>query len=328
MNTLPASEKAPLDEFGIIERFLKHQPVRRDDVVLGIGDDAAVVKPAPGRDLVVTTDVLVNGIHFPESTEPAAIGHKALAVNLSDVAAMGAEPAWATLDLTLESVDERWLEEFCSGFFALADQFHVQLIGGDMARGPLSVAVQLTGIVDEAGCLTRSGARMNDYIYVSGTLGDAALGLRVLGDMIVVPEPDRTFFLDRLNRPSPRVALGRAISSYATAAIDISDGLAADLGHVCERSGVGAVVDVAKLPVSDGYRRCLSQVGWEPAVGFGDDYELCFTVSPDDADRVEQIVAGSNDVVTRIGRISSDGIQWMYGDQPFSIHEQGHRHFR
>lgn len=317
-----------MDEFGIIDRYFKRQRVRRDDVPLGIGDDGAVIKPAVDRQLVVTTDVLVNGVHFPEDTEPGAVGHKALAVNLSDVAAMGAEPAWATMGLTLETVDEAWLEAFCSGFFALAGEFDVQLIGGDVTRGPLCVAVQMIGIVGDAGYLTRRGARENDVIYVSGTLGDAALGLQSMGGMMVAPEPDRDYFATRLQRPSPRIALARAIAPYATAAIDVSDGLAADLGHICEASGVGAVVDVARLPISDGYRRCLSQVGWEPAVSFGDDYELCFTVCADDAPVVEEIGARLQPGITRIGRITGDAIRWMYGDKPYSIHEQGYQHFQ
>lgn len=317
-----------MDEFGIIDRFFKRQRLHRDDVPLGIGDDAAVITPAAGRELVVTTDVLVNGVHFPEDTEPGAVGHKALAVNLSDVAAMGAEPAWATMGLTLETVDEAWLEAFSTAFLALAGEHGVQLVGGDVTRGPMTVAVQVIGVVGESGYLTRRGARENDLIYASGTLGDAALGLQSMGGMVVASEPDRAHFKERLERPSPRIALARAIAPYASAAIDISDGLAADLGHICAASGVGAVVDVASLPVSDAYRRCLPQVGWEPAVTFGDDYELCFTVSADDAHLVEQIGAGLQPGITRIGRVTGDTIQWMYGDKPYSIREQGYQHFR
>lgn len=317
-----------MDEFGLIDRYFKRQGVRRDDVSLGIGDDAAVIRPAAGRELVVTTDVLVGGVHFPEDTPPEAVGHKALAVNLSDIAAMGAEPAWATMGLTLENADEAWLDSFCAGFFSLAGAFGVQLVGGDVTRGPLSIAVQVMGMSGEAGCLTRAGAREDDLIYVSGTLGDAALGLQAMGDMLVVPGPDRDYFIHRLQRPAPRVALGRAIAAYATAAIDVSDGLAADLGHVCAASGVGAVVDVAALPISGAYRRCLPRAGWEPAVSFGDDYELCFTVAPGDAHRVEEIGAASEPGITRIGRIAGGTIQWMQGDQPYSVNGPGYQHFR
>lgn len=317
-----------MDELSVIDMLFKRQDVRRDDVPLGIGDDGAIVRPAAGRDLVVTTDVLVEGVHFPESTEPAAIGHKSLAVNLSDIAAMGAVPAWATLCLTMPRADEQWLEAFCFGFFALAGRYDVQLVGGDVASGPLSIAVQLIGAAGDAGCLSRGGARDNDLIYVSGTLGDAALGLQVVSDMLVVPEPDRSYLVGRLNRPSPRVELGLAIASYATAAIDISDGLASDLAHICERSSAGAVVDVRRLPISDQYRRCLPKVGWEPVMTFGDDYELCFTVSPDDAAAVERLGFETDLPLTAIGHITGGALQWMYGDEPFSIHQQGYRHFR
>lgn len=316
-----------MDEFALIDTFFKRQSVRRADVVLGIGDDAAVVRPQ-ARELVVTTDVLVGGVHFPESTEPGAVGHKSLAVNLSDVASMGATPLWATMCLTLPEASEDWLREFGSGFFELADRYEVQLIGGDTASGPLSIAVQLIGAVGDSTCLSRAGAAENDLIYVSGTLGDAALGLQVVNGAVAAPEPDRSYFLQRLNRPSPRVELGRAIASHASAAIDISDGLAADLGHICERSGVGAVVDVSRVPLSDGYRRCLSRVGWGPATSFGDDYELCFTVAPDRASLVEGLAGGLGVPITRIGRVGGDGIKWTDGERPYSIHDQGYRHFR
>lgn len=317
-----------MDEFALIDRFFKQKGVRRDDVTLGIGDDAAVVRPEAGHELAITTDVLVQGVHFPEATEPAAVGHKALAVNLSDIAAMGAAPAWATLGLTLQGSDEKWLESFCSGFFSLAEKFEVQLVGGDVTRGALTIAVQVTGIGHDAGWLTRSGARVGDDIYVSGTLGDAALGLQVHTNALTAAEADRVFFLNRLERPTPRVALGRAIAGYATAAIDISDGLVADLGHVCQCSGVGALVDVARLPISESYRKYFSSVGWEPAIGFGDDYELCFTASPENASQIEQLGAQSECSVTRIGRIETGALRWVHEGQPFSVHDQGYRHFR
>ncbi len=317
-----------MDEFALIEILVEHQAVHRGDVVLGIGDDAAVVRPEDGRELVVTTDVLVNGVHFPESTEPAAVGYKSLAVSLSDVAAMGATPLWATLCLTMPDANEVWIKEFGTGFFELAAEHGVQLIGGDTASGPLSIAVQVTGAVGDAGYLSRDGAGEDDLIYVSGTLGDAALGLQVVSGALSVSESDGSYFVDRLNRPSPRVALGRAVLSCASAAIDISDGLVADLGHICRRSGVGAVVDVSRVPLSDGYRRCLPRVGWQPATGFGDDYELCFTVPPDRAPTVERVGTELGLSVTCIGHITRHDLKWTYGEQPFPIHEQGYQHFR
>jgi len=317
-----------MDEFGIIDHYFRNQRVKRRDVALGIGDDAAVVRPPAGRDLVTTTDVLVNGVHFPEDTPADAVGHKALAVNLSDVAAMGAEPAWVTLGLTLDDVDESWLESFCAGFFALADRFEVALVGGDLTRGPLTIAVQVIGFCHAPGWLQRGGARRDDLIYVSGTLGDAALGLQAGGGMVAATAADRAVFEARLRRPEPRVALGRAVVAHASAAIDISDGLAADLGHICEASGVGAEVDVDSVPLSDAYRRCLSQVGLEPALTFGDDYELCFTVPAMAAERVERAAADAGTDVTCIGHMTGNDINWMRGGKPHSIHGQGYQHFR
>jgi len=317
-----------LDEFAIIDRFFAGHGIRRRDVSLSIGDDAAVVSAAPGRQWVVTVDVLNSGVHFPPRTDPAAVGHKALAVNLSDVAAMGATPAWATMGLTLPEPDEDWLDAFSSGFFALADRFNVELIGGDVTRGPLSTAVQVIGEVGSEGYLTRSGARDGDIIYVSGTLGDAAIGLRVADGTLVPPDDDAAYFLDRLNRPWPRIELGRVIAGLAHAAIDLSDGLASDLRHICERSGVGAAVDVDRLPLSHQLRRCSADIDWETVVTFGDDYELCFTVPRANAARVEQRARELGVSISPIGRVSGNELIWMYEGEPFDFDEQGYQHFR
>lgn len=318
---------APMDEFTVIDRFFKNQRVHRDDVPLGIGDDAAWIQGPAGGGLVVTTDVLVAGVHFPDDTAPADVGHKALAVNLSDIAAMGAAPAWATLALTLPGVDEPWLESFASGFFELATRYDVQLVGGDTTRGPLSIAVQLIGLVGDAGCLTRGGASEGDLVYVSGTLGDAGLGLRIIRGALEAPLSDTAFLLHRLNRPTPRVELGRALAGIATAAIDVSDGLAADLEHLCVRSAAGAVVEIADVPLSGAYRRLLPEVGWESALSFGDDYELCFTVAPGDASTVEQLGRDHEVPVTHIGRITGDAVKWLSQGRPFSPHGHGYQHF-
>jgi len=318
---------APMDEFTVIDRFFKNQRVRRDDVPLGIGDDAAWVQSPAGGGLVVTTDVLVAGVHFPDDTPPGDVGHKALAANLSDIAAMGAAPAWATLALTLPGVDEDWLGSFASGFFELATRYDVQLVGGDTTRGPLSIAVQLIGLVGDAGCLTRGGASEGDLIYVSGTLGDAGLGLRIIRGALEAPVSDAVFLQHRLNRPTPRVGLGRSLAGLATAAIDVSDGLAADLGHLCARSAAGAGVDIADVPLSGAYRRLLPEVGWEPALSFGDDYELCFTVAPGEAPTVEQLGREHEVPVTRIGRITGDAVKWVKEGKPFSPHGHGYQHF-
>lgn len=316
-----------MDEFGIIERFFRRQRVRRADVTLGIGDDAAIVRPPAGRELVVTTDVLVNGVHFPEDTDAGDVGYKSLAVNLSDIAAMGASPAWATLGLTLPEADADWLEGFAAGLFEAAEAFDVQLVGGDVTSGPLCIAVQLIGIVDDAGPLTRAGARDGDLVYVSGTLGDAALGLRVVQGMLDVPAADAELFRRRLHRPTPRVALGRALAGLASAAIDISDGLAADLGHLCECSGAGSVVDVADLPLSESYQRILDEVGPGPALSFGDDYELCFTAPPDRARDVDRVGKELGLTLTRVGQITGSAVVWLNNGESFPIGEHGFQHF-
>lgn len=317
-----------MDEVGIIDRFFARRGMRRRDVPLGIGDDAAVVRAAAGQEWVVAMDVLNNGVHFPESTDPVSVGHKALAVNLSDVAAMGATPAWTTLGLTLPDVDEQWLAGFSEGFLELADRFDVQLIGGDTTRGPLSLAVQVIGEVGHAGYLRRGGARPGDVIYVSGSLGDAALGLQVANGTHDLPTEDAAYFLARLNRPSPRVELGCALAGRASAAIDISDGLAADLGHLCRASGIGATVNVEQVPLSAPLRRCLSTAGWAAVLAFGDDYELCFTVSPDSTSHVERLASALGESIAPIGRMGGDQLEWRHRGEVFSLDEQGYRHFR
>jgi len=227
---------------------------------------------------VATTDNLVEGVHFTPDTDPAAIGHKALAVNLSDLAAMGAEPAWFQLNLTLPRPDPAWLEKFCAGLFALASAHRVQLIGGNTTRGPLNVAIEAHGFVPEGEALRRAGARPGDSVYVTGELGDAALALRHRLGVQALPPSDFEAIRERLDRPTPRVREGKLLRRFASSAIDISDGLVADLGHVLEASGVGALLVRDRLPLSATYRTHLAATGWDPALAAGDDYELCFTV--------------------------------------------------
>ena len=230
-------------EFDLIAR-IRARVATRADVVLGIGDDAALLAPPPGRQLVVTADTLNEGVHFPRGTSPADVGWKALAVNLSDLASMGAEPAWCTLSLSLPQSDPAWIEGFLDGFLDLAGQHGIALVGGDTTRGPLSIAVTAMGLVEPGRALRRDGARVGDEVWVTGTLGDAAGGLALL-DREPVPA-----LRARLDRPTPRVATGRALAGIATACVDVSDGLLADLGHVCARSHVAARIDVDALPAS------------------------------------------------------------------------------
>ncbi len=268
-------------EFKLIEHYFVRpaHAQRNRGVVLGIGDDAALLSVPAGQELAVSVDTLVAGIHFPEHTAPADIGHKALAVNLSDMAAMGAEPRWATLALTLPEVDAAWLEGFSAGFFALAERYNVTLVGGDTTRGPLSITVQMHGLVPQGQALRRAGARPGDLIYVTGELGDAGLALRSLQGEIRLSPEYAAYSLARLNRPEPRIAAGLALRGIAHAAIDISDGLAADLGHILTASKVGATLHLERLPLSAGVASAVKKTGdWSLPLSAGDDYELCFTV--------------------------------------------------
>lgn len=276
-------------EHEIVELLKGNAGARRDDVTLGIGDDAAVVRPTPGEDLVLCTDTSVAGVHFPLDTDPEAVGYKALAVNLSDLAAMGAQPCWALLALTLPAADDNWLSAFARGFHALAEEFDVQLVGGDLCRGPLAINVQLAGSVPAGRAITRQGARPGDRLYVSGPLGDAALALRLLRAGAHVPKPLR----NRLDRPQPQVALGSSLRGRATAAIDISDGLLIDVGRLTAASGVGATLWLDALPASESFRE-HGGVAAQQLAG-GDDYELLFTAPADVAAEEGWIAIGCID---------------------------------
>jgi thiamine-monophosphate kinase len=297
------------------------------DVVLGIGDDAALLRVPAGHELVVTADTLNEGVHFPAAAAPTDIGWKALAANLSDLASMGARPAWCTLSLSLPRADPAWLEEFLDGFLELAAAHGIILAGGDTTRGPLSIAVTAMGLVESGAALRRDRARVGDDVWVTGTLGDAAASL-VLGGHLPAPGGSvpavsatvAAWLEGRLARPLPRVGAGRALLGLAHACVDVSDGLLADLGHICERSAVGAEVAIASLPSSAALHAAF---GAECAVlqaGGGDDYELCFTASPAlretvalaleqvgvEATRVGRIVAGSS-----VRALDADGAPWQ-----------------
>ena len=297
-------------EFDLIELIRKRCAIAREDVRLGIGDDAALLATPPGQLLAVSTDTLIGGVHFPVQTHACDIGWKALAVNLSDLAAMGATPAWATLSLTLPQADTRWVGEFADGFAALAGEYQLALVGGDTTQGPLSMTVTVHGFVPEGAALLRSGARVGDAVFVTGTLGDAAAGLRCLdkndGDAAALTG-HREALIERLNRPTPRVAQGLTLRGRASACVDVSDGLLADLGHICAASGVGAEIDVAELP---GSPALLALFDVEARQRFqlagGDDYELCFNATPRDAATLLQDLARSGCAATRIGRVVAD----------------------
>ncbi len=279
-----------MNEFELIRTYFARPAPARDDVRLGVGDDAAVLAPPPGQELVVTSDILVSGVHFLPDADPAALGHKALAVNLSDLAAMGAEPAWFLLNLALPAADEDWLAGFSKGLFALAERYRVQLVGGDTSRAPQTViAIEAHGFVPPGAALTRAGARPGDRIFVTGPLGDAGLALRQrLGKLKLTP-PELAAAAERLDRPQPQVEAGLALRGIASAAIDISDGLVADLGHILERSRVGARIELARLPLSVIYRAHIRKLRWDVALANGDDYELCFTVPPANLSALEAL---------------------------------------
>jgi thiamine-monophosphate kinase len=268
-----------------------------------VGDDAALLMPPAGEVLAATVDTLVAGRHFPETTLPAAIAHKALAVNLSDLAAMGATPRWFLLALTLPEATDAFLSEFAAALFALADAAGIALVGGDTTRGPLAISITALGSVPPALALRRSGARPGDGIYVSGTVGDAGLGLREAltpGEAGLSAE-QAAHVRRRLDYPQPRLALGTALRGTATACLDISDGLAQDLGHILEASGVGAELDLQALPLSPALRTLPEHQAWQLALAAGDDYELCFTASPG----LSLQALPGNVPVTRIGTVTA-----------------------
>ena len=296
-------------------------------MVEGIGDDAALLRPPHDQQLAVTTDLLVSGVHFFPDVDPESLGHKALAVNLSDLAAMGAEPAWFLLNLTLPEADTRWLERFCQGMFRLAREYNVQLVGGDTSRGPLAIAIEAHGFVPPSMTLRRSGAKAGDQIYVTGTLGDAALALQHRLGKLRLPERDLAAVAERLDRPTPRVREGMALRRIARGAIDISDGLVADLGHILERSQVGARVFLDRIPVSPRCRSHLRQAGWETVLAGGDDYELCFTVPRENIVALEKLQFSCG--FQCIGGIEQEpGLRIMdESGRPYHPQETGHDHF-
>lgn len=315
-----------MSEFDLIRRHLTGLGAGRDDVLLDVGDDCAVLHVPAGRELAVGIDTLVAGVHFLPDCDPAALGWKALAVNLSDLAAVGAEPAWATLAITLPDADEAWLAAFARGFGELAAAEDVRLVGGDVTRGPLTITVQAHGLVPSGHVLRRSGARPGDLICVSGAIGDAGLALKHL----LAGEPVDDYLRRRLERPTPRVALGEVLRDLATSAVDLSDGLLADLGHVLAASGCAARVELERLPLTDQVAAAVCEHGeWSLPLTSGDDYELCFTLPRATAGQLPVLAAAAGCPLTTIGEIEAGaGLRCVRADgSVWTAPGQGYDHF-
>ena len=329
-----------MGEFDLIARFFKRPAAATASAastVLGIGDDCALLQPAPGMQLAISSDMLVEGRHFLSTVDPYKLGHKALAVNLSDLAACGAKPLAFTLALSLPRADAAWLEPFSSGLLALADAHGCALVGGDTTQGPLNICITVFGEVPPGQALLRSGARAGDDLYVSGTLGDARLALEVFRGTLAVPGDVFTAARARMEQPTPRVARGTALRGVATAAIDISDGLVGDLGHILRASGVGASINtaiamqlIAACAHPVGARALLdAEKQLEFVLAGGDDYELAFTAPADQRDAVAAAAQASATPVTRIGQIEvAPGLRLVDGQgQPVTRHFASFDHF-
>jgi len=318
-----------MKEFELIRHYFTEQIVKRKDVHLGIGDDCALVTPPERQHIAVTTDTLVAGVHFPLTTSARAIGHKSIAVNLSDLAAMGAEPSWISLAITLPEIDEPWIDEFCIGVFELCEFYNVQLIGGDTTQGPLSISVTAQGFVPFDKYISRSGAKAGDWLYVTGEIGGAALALQHIQGKVNIEPKYQYEIIKRLDFPKPRVLAGQALREYATSAIDLSDGLVADLEHICKASGVGANIVLDDLPIPVALTETIGlEKSYDMALKGGDDYELLFSVAEDNRVGMETVLANSGNKFTCIGQLNgSDKITTTLNSKPVALNVKGFQHF-
>jgi thiamine-monophosphate kinase len=317
-----------LSEFDLIRKYFT-RPTKHAG--LGIGDDCALVQLGPGMELALSTDMLVSGTHFFPDADPFQLGHKVLAVNLSDLAAMGAKPRWCTLAVALPDADEAWIETFSRGFFSLADKYEVELIGGDTTRGPLNFCVHMMGELPIGAAILRSGAREGEDIWVSGELGDASLALAHLQGRVKLGDQALAICLPRLHMPSPRIELGLSLRGLATSCIDISDGLLADLGHVLEQSGAGAELSLGTLPHSIAVDNCPDKILAQSCVlAGGDDYELCFTAPSNSRAAVEALANGTGIRLACIGTIvKGAGLSVLdENHHPVKISSTGFDHFK
>lgn len=319
-----------LDEFAIIETYFKKN-LQRADVELGVGDDCAVLCPPSGKRLLVSIDTLNEGIHFFSDTSADDIGYKAVAVSLSDIAAMGGEPLWALISLTLPGVSEPWLANFAKGMYTCLNQFNVALVGGNLTRGPLAITSQVIGAANNGEYLTRSGAKPGDLIYLTGYLGEGGIALALLKDRSQFPffsEEQYENIISRLWRPMPRIAEGLLLSNIATAAIDISDGLDADLQHLLTASGVGATIYIESLPLRQYFNELPSKYR-QMTLTAGDDYELCFTVPVDALSKLKAISKETGCLMTCIGKVEDQsGLRIVDLDGSLlKVADEGYKHF-
>jgi thiamine-monophosphate kinase len=314
-------------EFDLIARhFTRATP----GAVLGVGDDCALLAPTPGMQLAVSSDMLIEGCHFSPQDSPAGIGHKSLAVNLSDLAAMGATPRWATLAIALPEENDAWLTAFARGLFRIADMFGIELVGGDTTRGELTISITVIGEVPPGQALRRDGAQPGDDVWVSGVIGSAALALAYRQGRLFMEQIDAAKVLPALYLPTPRVDLGIALRGIASGAIDISDGLLGDLGHILERSQVGATLEFAALPTLPAVQAYLQEsVARDCVLAGGDDYELCFTAPVGRRDAVEAAAQSAGVMVTRIGRVTAESGLTVIGidGQLLPFEHTGYDHF-
>lgn len=320
-----------MNEFEIIDQFLALKAKNRKDVIQGVGDDCALLKVPRGQRLAISMDTLIAGVHFLPDCPPADIAHKAIAVNLSDLAAAGAEPSWITLSLTMPEYNESWMKEFHLGLKKMVDYFGVQIIGGDTCKGPLSITIQAHGFVPEKVFCRRNTAKAGELICVTGNLGDAALGLLIAQNKLESNDDKVTeYLLGKYQTPYPRVASGIALRSRATSAIDISDGLIADVAHISRASDVGVLLRWERIPLSDEAKSLADKkLLMQSALYGGDDYELCFTVKEDELEAAQQALETVGSKCIAIGRMTGKpGVRMLDHDDDVAISEQGFQHFK
>ncbi len=318
-------------EFNLIDKYFSNRHSQRKDVHLALGDDCAIVKAPEGSRIAISTDTLVAGTHFLPEANPAWVAHKALASNISDLAAMGATPAWVSMALTLPIIDEEWLKPFCDAFFELANYYNIQLIGGDTTKGPLSISLTVQGFVPDNKALTRCGANVGDWIYVTGELGDSKAGLSVILDESKRNDPFAKELEQRHYISHPRVLVGQALLNLASSAVDISDGVIADLGHILRRSQVSAAIDVSLLPVSKELMQFIGSVSEAQkfALTSGEEYELCFTVPEQNKGSLESALAHCGCKVTCIGQVRPQGgLELHHKGKMLDWALEGYDHFK